>query len=134
MPSRVETLFRVARAYAARALPWIGKVPVRFCRKADSLHKLRWRLFAHTEKLRVYTVCFARDAERELTDEEILGMTAHELGHVVGMKLKYPEHSKPQHSPETPQAVQDEADRIAREILGFRNLRYNRRTLQELRR
>lgn len=134
MPSRVETLFGVARSHASRVMPWISRVKVRFCKNADRSHRSRWRLFAHTEKLSVYTVCFAKAAERELTDEEILGMSAHELGHVVGLKLKYPEHSKPMRGPETPKAVQDEADLIAREVLGFRNLRYNRRTLQELKR
>jgi hypothetical protein len=134
--SRVRTLFRLVQRVAARGgYSWLLRIPVRFCKLADRAHRERWRLFAHTEnpKVGVYTVCFSRAAERELTDEEILGMSAHELGHVVGGMDRWPEHSKPQRGPETPQAVQDEADRIAREVLGFRNLRYNRRSLQELR-
>jgi hypothetical protein len=80
----------------------------------------------------VYTVCFAKAAEFELTDEETLGMSAHELGHIVGKRLRYPEHSRPIITKRTPQVVQDEADRIAREVLGFETLRYNKRTLQEI--
>jgi hypothetical protein len=81
----------------------------------------------------VYTVCFAKAAENDLYDEEILGLGCHELGHIVGKRLRYPEHSRPITTVRTPKAVQDEADRIAREVLGFENLRYNKRTIQELR-
>ena len=132
MESRVELLFGLARGHAAVRLPWIGSIRVAFCCRADAEHKRKWRQFAHTNHV-VYTVCFARAAERELTDEEILGMTAHELGHVVGTALRYPEHSKPRRGSGTPQTVQREADRIARRVLGFEGLRYNRRTLEELR-
>lgn len=133
-PTRVEILFKLVRDYAAEQVPWLRRVRVRFCKLADAAHRARWRLFAHSGHVGVYTVCFARAAENKLTDEEILGMSAHELGHVVGTRERYPEHSKPHRGRETPKAVQNEADRIAREVLGFRNLRYNRRTLQELQR
>lgn len=128
---RVEILFGLALAHAAVKFPWLSKVKVHFCKKADADHKKKWRQFAHTNH-DVYTVCFARAAEIELTDEEILGMTAHELGHIVGMRLRYPEHSRPEGGRSTPKRIQDEADRIAREVLGFTSLRYNRRTLEEL--
>ena len=130
---RVETLFALARAHAAMKFPWIAKVEVRFCEKCDTDHRKRWRQFAHTGH-ESYVVCFARAAEKELTDEEILGMSAHELGHVVGTRLRYPEHSRPSTSRSTPKRIQEEADRIAREVLGFTGLRYNKRTLEELRR
>lgn len=129
---RIDTLFGLARAHAALKLPWIGSVKVQFCKRADVDHKKRWRQFAHTGH-EPYVVCFARAAEQELTDEEVLGMSAHELGHVVGMRLRYPEHMRTSNSRSTPKCVQDEADRIAREVLGFTGLRYNRRTLEELR-
>lgn len=129
---RVATLFGLVRAHAAQRFPWLGKVEVRFCVSADREHRKRWRQFAHTGH-DPYTVCFARAAERELTDEEILGMSAHELGHVVGTRLRYPEHMKPGRGRGTPQRVQDEADWIARKLLGFPTLSYNRRTLEELR-
>jgi hypothetical protein len=58
-------------------------------------------------------------------------MSAHELGHIVGEELAFPEHRKARHSSGTPLAVQAEADWIATRVLGFK-LRYNRRTLQEL--
>lgn len=129
---RVETLFGLARGHAACKFPWIAQVKVKFCSKADRDHAMKWRQFAHTNHA-VYTVCFSRAAERELTDEEILGMSAHELGHVVGKRLRYPEHSRPVTGKRTPKRVQDEADRIAVEVLGFEGLRYNKRTIQELR-
>lgn len=129
---RVETLFGLARGHAALKFPWIGSIKVKLCGQADADHRKSWRQFAHTGH-DPYVVCFARAAERELTDEEILGMSAHEIGHVVGARLRYPEHTKRGSGKRTPQRVQDEADRIAREVLGFTGLRYNRRSLQELR-
>lgn len=129
--SRVAVLFGIVREQAAHRFPWIQKFKVESCELADRHHNERWRQFAHTNH-RVYTVCFCKAAELELTDEEILGMSAHELGHVVGTRLRYPEHSKPVKGSKTPKAVQDEADRIAREVLGFEGLRYNKRTLQEI--
>lgn len=129
---RVEVLFALVRAHAALKFPWLAKVEVRFCKQADAEHRKTWRQFAHTGH-DMYVVCFARASERELTDEEILGMSAHELGHVVGKRLRYPEHTRPIRTKKTPKAVQDEADRIAREVLGFESLRYNKRTLEELR-
>jgi hypothetical protein len=129
---RVETLFGLARGHAALRFPWIGSIQVQFCKAADEAHRKKWRQFAHTGH-ESYTVCFARAAEDELTDEEILGMSAHELGHVVGTTLRYPEHMRRRKGSATPKKVQDEADRIAREVLGFNGLRYNRRTLEELR-
>ena len=130
---RINCLFNLIRAHASLRFPWIAKVEVRFCELADRDHRLKWRQFAHTGH-ESHVVCFARAAEDELTDEEILGMSAHELGHIVGTRLRYPEHMKSRpRSRGTPKAVQEEADRIAREVFGFESLRYNRRTLQELR-
>src|SRR6185369_5193578 len=71
--SRVETLFVLARAHAAMKFPWLAKVEVRFCKQADATHKKKWRHFAHTNH-DVYTVCFAKASEEDLTDEEILGI------------------------------------------------------------
>ena len=128
---RVEILFGLVRAHAALKFPWIGFVKFAFCPLADRHHAKKWRQFAHTNH-RVYTVCFARAAEVELLDEEILGLVAHEIGHIVGKRLRYPEHSRPGTGKSTPKRIQDEADRIAKEVLGF-DIRYNKRTLQELR-
>jgi len=129
---RVESLFALVRAHAALRFPWLSRVRIRFCPLADAEHRKRWRQFAHTGH-ESHVVCFARAAQRELTDEEVLGMSAHELGHVVGIRLRYPEHTRAHpRSKGTPKVVQDEADRIAREVLGFSNLRYNLRTLEEL--
>lgn len=124
-------LFRLARDHAALRFGWIHQVKVDFCPLADREHALKWRQFAHTNH-RVYTVCFARASEWELTDEEVIGMVAHEFGHIVGTRLRYPEHMKNRPGTKTPKVVQAEADRIASEVLGF-DIRYNKRTLQELR-
>jgi hypothetical protein len=129
--NRIRTLFDLARSYAAQRFPWISQVKLTFCPLADRHHAHKWRQFAHTNH-RVYTVCFARASDWELTDEEVLGLVAHELGHIVGTRLRYPEHTRPIQTKRTPKAVQDEADRIAREVLGF-NIQYNKRTIQELR-
>jgi hypothetical protein len=77
----------------------------------------------------VYTVCFARASEEELTDGEILGISAHEFGHIVAIRDRWPEHEF--HETRHP-AVEEEANRIARRVLGFRGLKYNLRTLEEL--
>lgn len=129
---RVETLFGLVREHAAASarFPWIRKVGVQFCKLADKAHRLKWRNFAHTDHA-VYTVCFAKVSESELTDEEILGIAAHELGHIVGIRLRYPEHAR-LNPPHWKKPVEEEANRIAREVLGFEGLRINRRTLQEL--
>ncbi len=127
---RVETLFVLVRAHAAVKFPWLAKVEVRFCKQADATHKKKWRHFAHTNH-DVYTVCFAKASEEDLTDEEILGITAHELGHIVGTRLRYPEHAR-LNPPHWKKPVEEEAQRIAREVLGFTTLRLNRRQLQEL--
>lgn len=129
-PGRVETLFALARDYAARRVPWLARVKFRFCREADDWHRHKWRFFAHSGHLGVYTVCFARASETELTDEEVLGISAHELGHVVAIKEGYPEHAT---AAGRSARVESEADRIARQVLGFRGLQYNLRTIQELR-
>jgi hypothetical protein len=128
--TRVEELFTLARDYAALRVQWIKKVRPTFCKLADDYHRGKWRFFAHSGHLDVYTVCFAAASERELTDGEILGISAHELGHVVAIVDGYPEH---EHTEVRSAAVEEEANRIARQKLGFRGLKYNLRTLEELR-
>ena len=129
--SRVEILFGLARAQASVRFPWISRFRVAFCELCDRRHRAKWRNFAHTNH-RVYTICFARAAETELTDEEILGISAHELGHVVGTRLRYPEHAIHTNPPHWKEPAELEANRIAVEVLGFDGLRINRRKVQEL--
>jgi hypothetical protein len=129
---RVEILFDLVRAHASLRFPWIGGIEVAFCPLADRHHAKKWRQFAHTNH-RVYTVCFARAAELDLTDEEILGISAHEISHLVGIRLRYPEHSVRTNPPHWKEPAELEANRIAIEVLGFESLRINQRTLQELR-
>lgn len=127
--SRVGTLFRIAKDYAALKVPWVSKVKPVFCKLADDYHRQKWRYFAHSGHLGVYTVCFARASDEELTDGEVIGISAHELGHVVAIKERFPEHEF--HLTRHPH-VEEEANRIARHILGFRGLKYNLRTLEEV--
>lgn len=130
--SRTEVLFGLARAHAAVKFPWIGSVKFAFCPTADRSHRREWRQFAHTNH-RVYTVCFAKAADSELTDEEIIGISAHEIGHIVGIRLRYPEHMVRTNPSHWKEPAELEAQRIAIEVLGFEGLKINRRTLQELR-
>ncbi len=130
--TRVEALFRLARDHASARFPWLSTVKFCFCPLADRHHGHEWRQFAHTNH-RVYTVCFAKASEFDLTEEEVLGICAHEFGHIVGMRLRYPEHHVQKNPPHWEEPAEQEANRIAVEVLGFKGLKINRRTLQELR-
>lgn len=127
---RVRSAWKRVLAQAKRRLPWLSRAKLRFCLEADRLHRKKWRFFAHANHHNL-SVCIARAAEQELTDAELVGMLAHEMGHVVGDTLGFPEHKKATRSKGTPWRVQLEADWIARRVLGFKIL-YNRRTLQEV--
>jgi len=127
--SRTGTLFRIARDYAALKVPWLSEVKPVFCTLADVYHKQKWRYFAHSGHLGVYTVCFTEASDDELTDGEVLGISAHELGHIVAIQARFPEHEF--HLTWHPH-VEEEANRIARRVLGFRGLKYNLRTLEEI--
>jgi len=131
-PSRVSRAFLTIRKAAARKLPWLARTRLRHCAIADRDHKRKWRQFAHSNHYPM-TVCFALDAERELTDAELRGLVGHELSHVVGETLGFPEHKKKRRGTGsgTPVAIQAEADWLATRVLGFK-LRYNARTIQEI--
>lgn len=86
------------------------------CPEAERDHRKLWRQFAHANH-HPNGICFARAAELELTDRELMGMMAHEFGHVIGDALGY--------------SGEKAADDVAREILGL-SVKYNARTLQEL--
>lgn len=132
VPSRVKTAFEAVKARARARLPWLHGVRLRVsCPQADREHRKQWRQFMHSghlDRLRRARVCVAAAAEAELTHKELLGMIAHEFGHIIGTALGYPAHAK---NPPTPKAVQAEADMIARRVLGL-PIRYNRRTIEEL--
>lgn len=133
MGKRVRAAFDQVLAQAAAVFPWLTKARVQFCEIADRDHKKKWRQFAHSNHKKLM-VCFAKAAERELTDTELRGMIAHELGHLVALALQLPAHMSEDTGPrhhKTPKAVQDEADWVARELLGIQ-IRYNRRTLQDV--
>jgi len=113
---------------AERKFPWISGVVVRECRAASTEHRKSWRQFAHAGHVKG-AVCVAREAEDALTDLELVGMCAHELGHVVGDRLRFPAHSRPWRGEKTPKRVQDEADKISELYFGI-PIRYNRRRIQ----
>lgn len=137
--SRIKAIARLVLAQAAvyvRRRWTISVMPpilVRFCPLADDDHARTWRHFAHSGHGKDM-VCLARAAEHELTDREIAGIIAHELGHIFAMRARLPAHMrepKKRYLVTTPKLVQDEADDVAREVFGF-EIRYNRRTLEEL--
>lgn len=130
MPGRIDRLFGRLRAYAAARLPWLRDVRAEHCDECDESHAKKWRQFAHTAH-RKDVVCFASDAEREMTDLEILGMGAHELGHIIGDRIGLPRHRRHDGDGRTPLSVQDEADKAVLQLLGL-VIKYNQRTLQEL--
>lgn len=124
--SRVLTkVLKVARLRS----PWIPSVRIRHCDLADRDHRKKWRQFAHSLHVPGF-ICFAREAAYEMTQREVFGMEAHELGHMVAMKLRLPEHRKPARGKGTPKRVQDEADVVSALLFGI-PIKYNRRTLQE---
>lgn len=126
MSSRVKAAFQAVKRQAASRLSWLGRVGLRRCKAVEKEHAKKWRQFMHAGCTR-FSVCVAAAAEDEMTDRELVGMLAHEFGHIVGDELGFPAHIR---NPRTPKAVQDEANWIAGKILGIR-IRYNRRTLQE---
>ena len=128
----LEGVFSAVLVSASACVTFLRRVRMRYCKDADASHRRRWRLFAHSGHVRG-RVCFARAAAQELTPSEMVGMSAHELGHVVADKLGLPAHVQSRYSrgKETPQSVQDEADWVARHLFGI-PIRYNKRTLQEL--
>ena len=106
------------------------KIEPQFCKEADKLHRKEWRLFAH-QGHRKGKICFAKAAERDLTDEEIAGISAHELGHAVAQDFGLPAHSStPPTSGPTPKKIQREADEVVRHFFRL-PLWYNSRKLQE---
>ena len=97
---------------------------------ADRDHKKLWRHFAHSLHQQG-EVCFARAAEKELTDEEMAGIMAHELGHIVAERLGLPAHKAAKKAGKTPKSVQREADAVSRDIFGLK-IRYNYLELEEI--
>ena len=69
-----------------------------------------------------------------LSLDEFKSVIAHEFGHLVAISLKLPRHMAEEKRPDqgkTPKVVQNEADKAAQNLLGI-SIRYNRRTLQEV--
>lgn len=127
--NRLEARFGAVLQKAIRTFPWLSRVRMRLCPGCDREHETLWRQFAHTGHAR-NGVCWARAAETELTDGEMDGIAAHELGHLVAWELRLPEHYAIRHRGVVTQAVEDEANETAAKM-GF-SVIYNARKLEEL--
>lgn len=121
---RIKRLFEIARDHAAEVFPISACIRPVFCDLAAVEHARSWRQFSHTGH-RTGRVCWAAAAKRELTDEEILGISAHELGHVIATELGLPGHLGGRNDAEA------EANHL---VLVWMDLpiRYNLRTLEEI--
>jgi len=128
--NRIFPLFRRAQDFASAIIPFPSQ-KAEFCATASAYHASAPRVFAHTGH-RKGVVCWAKEANSELSDREILGISFHEIGHVIADQIgQLPGHNLVVRGEKTPQQTQDEADEIVRQILGI-PLYYNRRTLQEV--
>ena len=128
--NRVQKLFREAYTFAKARYP-LPPLKAEFCPISDRYNRLEGRVFGHTSH-RKGVICWARAAETELSDAEVLGISFHEIGHVIAEQLgDLPGHNIIPKGEETPEATQVEADEIARKILRV-PLYYNRRTIQEV--
>lgn len=122
--SRVSGSFQAISKHVSKRLPWLKKVKLRYCGVADKDHKEEWRNFAHTFHY-ADIVCISKAADKELTKDEMLGIFAHEFGHLVADRLGLRGHR----SAHMKAAAQDEADRVSEEIFGL-PIQYNRRMLE----
>lgn len=126
--SRLSTRFGAVLHQAIGTFPWLSRVQMCYCDQADREHRKSWRQFAHSCHHKDI-VCWAPAAETELTDLEIDGIAAHELGHIVADEMGLPAHRATRESGRRTPEVEDEANRAA-SLLGFR-IRYNKRELEE---
>lgn len=128
---RVKSIFQSVLAHARKQYPIPG-VTVGFCPTADRDHEKEWRVFAHTGH-KEGKVCFAKAAEKDLTDGEIRGISAHEIGHIVAQRIGLPGHLKMETTKGegTPKKVQEEADGVAFHVFGL-PLYYNSRNIEDL--
>lgn len=111
--------FLRVRRTAARKVPEIGRVSIRFCPMADRHHLQSPRVYAHSLHY-PDKICFARAAATDLTPEHIYGITAHEFGHLIADAEGWDAHvTIPETPGETPQEVQEEADQAALIRLGL---------------
>ena len=128
--NRVSTIFAEAQDFASGIFPFPSH-KAEFCAEADKYNRIRGRVFGHTGH-RKGVVCWAKEAESELSDREIRGIAFHEIGHIIGAKRgNLPGHGMVPVGEKTPQEAQDEADEIVRQVLGI-PLYYNQRTIQEV--
>lgn len=132
--SVIQTAAATTGAMVGSAWPAAYKLKAILCPAAEKDNKKSWRQFAHSlhNKKNLWEICWATSANTELTWMELLGMTLHEVGHIIATEKRMPEHLKSQrwgHNPKTPEAVQAEADAVIFQLIGI-HIYYNKRTLQ----
>lgn len=125
---RLSSRFGVVLHQASLTFPWLSRVRLRYCSMADREHLKSWRQFSHACH-RKDIVCWARAAGKELTDTEIYGITAHELGHIIGEEIGAPAHRRARDRGAGDEAAEREANLLAL-TMGFRVV-YNSRKLEE---
>ena len=127
--NRLEARFGAVLDKAIRTFPWLSRVRTGLCAGCDREHAASWRQFSHACHHKD-VVCWAGAAETELTDSEIDGIAAHELGHIVANELRLPAHRGVRRFRRVTERVEAEANEAAA-AMGFRVI-YNARTLEEL--
>lgn len=127
--NRLEKRFGAVLQTAIRTFPWLSRVRMRLCPLCDREHAANWRQFSHACH-RAGAVCWARAAETELTDSEIDGIAAHELGHIVADALGLPAHRRTGQGYLDREGVEAEANDMAWRM-GLR-IWYNDRTIEDV--
>lgn len=128
---RVAAAFSRCVRLASAKLPPLAGTRAAACPMADREHAASWRQFMHTFH-RPGVVCFARAAETELFEPELLGMLMHEFGHLAAARLRRPAHASRRWSHVPLDEVQMEADTTAATLFGLRSLTYNERELEQV--
>lgn len=126
---RLNARFGAVLNQAIRTFPWLSRVRMVYCPEVDREHRKSWRQFSHAGH-RKNVVCWARAASKELTDREIDGIAAHELGHIVGDEIGAPAHRASRQRGKGDEAAEREANLLAL-AMGFRVV-YNARSLEEV--
>lgn len=126
---RLSSRFGAVLHKAIRTFPWLSRVRMAYCPQADREHRKSWRQFSHACHQK-NVVCWARAAGKELTDTEIYGIAAHELGHIVGEEIGAPAHRRAFHQGAGDEATEREANLLAL-VMGFRVV-YNKRSIEEV--
>lgn len=141
MPRPKASIFRLQRGLkkllqmTRREARFDCTFQLHFCRQADREHKKSWRQFAHSLHY-PNVICFAHAAAGELIDDEILGILAHEIGHIVANIYGMPWHAEVRgksikKGSRIHKELEREANYAAKLFLNV-SVHYNGRTLEEI--